>query len=467
MITIEEIFAEKTKRFGSNCAIITADEELTYDDFWKKIKIVYNHLENIKTNRPIGIFIEDSAKLLISIFAVGLRRYPFFRISEKLTKEQIKYYLNKTKITTVISANELIMKIENINSNLNIISINDILDKNRTLSEIKKRGGNDFLFCIFLSSGTTGEPKLITHHFSDFIFTGNNCAKSWGINSNDRTLSMIPLTSACAFASLVMPTLLKGAALIIAPSRNPETLSAFIKEKNVSFVLGTPTNFIQILREQKASKCFSQIKMQNKIRGTIAGAPIPDWLIPEVKAKLNIRLFPHYGLSELLAVTRVEKDGNAKTAGKPWPKIKIKIMNALGKKTKVNESGEIFCKTSSGPAGYFATGDLGLIDKNSDLQIIGRVKETIFRGGNNIYPAEIENVLLKHTAVSACKITSKSDAVYGEKIVALIKLKKPITKKNFCIFLKDYLPSFKIPDQIFFVKNIMTTESGKVKCLNA
>jgi len=172
-------------------------------------------------------------------------------------------------------------------------------------------------------------------------------------------------------------------------------------------------------------------------------------------------------MTETLAVTSCSDETiDFDTVGKPLPGVEIKISkdNEIVVKSPVVTSGYLYEENLPIIDGWFYTKDLGIIDKNGNLKVFGRKDEMINRGGNNVYPSEIEEQILKLSSISDCAAVGIPDKVYGEKIVAFVvpKATSSVKEEDIKSFLKDFLPVFKIPDEVVFVSQLPKTENGKV-----
>lgn len=318
------------------------------------------------------------------------------------------------------------------------------------------------LYCLHQGQRVS-QKECFIHNKILFLLAKNVFLYGKFLNKK-KFLSFIPLYSAATLGCILVPCILNKSTLVISENRKPHALLKTISDNKIDFVIGTPTSFIEIINylEQTQQKIVNK-----KIYGTVAGACIPNGFIEFVKRKIDMFLYPHYGMTETLAVTSCSDEcSDFDTVGKPLPGVEIKISkdNEILVKSPAITSGYFNEENLSIIDGWFYTKDLGSIDKNGNLKVMGRKDEMINRGGNNIYPSEIEEQILKLPSVSSCITVGVPDSIYGEKIVAFVVPKGTynIKEEDIKSFLKEFLPIFKIPDEIIFISELPKTESGKV-----
>jgi len=423
----------------------------------------------------VGILFSDSPQLIYSMLSIGKIGGIFMGLNIKSHKEEIQYLIQKSKARVIITSELLTHKLDIVKDYVQIVKIEEI-KKYPSISKglESERVDTDDMLGIILTSGTTGVAKGVYHTHNNLITVGENCVSAWEIKEEDRLISGIPLLSAATLSAVLMPALVKGACVVIPSDRKPSSILQSIDGHKVSFILGTPTTFVQMLNFlDKNNFCFNLSSLQ---KGTIAGAPIPKGLLNQVKERTGCKLYPHYGMTELFAVTGVSPEGNCETLGKPFSGISIKIINQNGVELPNGEIGEVVCNSPTKAKGYlnefphsleeewFHTGDLGIINQSGNLKITGRLKNVIIRGGNNLYPEEIESILSSYTKISKVSVIGVQDDIYGEQVIAFVvpKEEKMLVETEIEDFLEERLPVFKKPQQIIFVPEIPITEFGKI-----
>jgi len=473
--TIKDLLNKLEKNANpSKTAIIYEGVNIPYSLFLKEINRVADGLKKLECRKDdvVGILLPDSPFLIYSMLAIGKIGGIFIGLNIKYPESEIQYLIQQSKTKVVITNKLLIHNLKLVKDYVRILMIEELNGYPLRVQSEKVNG--DDKVAIILTSGTTGVAKGVYHTHSNLVRVGENCVTAWEIGEEDRLLSGIPLLSAASLSAAVMPSLVKGACLVIPPDRKPHSILQSIDKDKVSFILGTPTTFVQMLNFLNEYKgCFNLSSLK---RGTVAGAPIPEGLIKQVKERMGCKLYPHYGMTELLAISAVLPGGDGESLGKPLSGISIKIVDQEGAELCDGEVGEIVCNSPTKGKGYlgesssllegnwFHTGDLGIINGQGNLKIVGRLKNMIIRGGNNIYPEEIEKVLASHENVLKGGVIGVPDDIYGEQVIAFVvpKEKKVLTELEIKDFMEKRLPVFKRPQQIIFVSEIPTSESGKI-----
>ena len=461
------IFDYLTKVSSNDIAIIYKNEFVSYYKLKEISESLATCLEkhSCKDKPVIGILIEEKPELVYSFLAAAKLNAICFFINPKYPTSIVQEVVSKIKPQFVITEPKLVYKLNNssekIKEHIIFSSTIWVLKLNFVERKIDK---TDDVFTILFTSGTTSFPKGVFHKQQDFIFVGEKCFFVWKIFEQKKFLSFIPLCSAATLGCVLVPCILNKSTLIIPENRKPYSLVKTLNEHEIDFVIGTPTSYIEIVNylEQTQQKVYNK-----KICGTVAGAYIPNGFTKFVKEKIGLELYPHYGMTETLAVTSCSDETiDFDTVGKPLPGVEIKISkdNEIVVKSPAVTSGYLYEGNLPIIDGWFYTKDLGIIDKNGNLKVFGRKDEMINRGGNNVYPSEIEEQILKLSSISDCAAVGIPDKVYGEKIVAFVVPKdtSSVKEEDIKSFLKDFLPVFKIPDEVVFVSQLPKTENGKV-----
>lgn len=462
----EDIFELFKRVKAGRIAVVYKGDYISFGELAKISEQLALSLKKIgcKKSAVVGFLLKESPELIYSLLAVAKIGGAFFSINVKYPKRTIQESILRTAPQILIVDPLLISK-------LGIVK-NKIKKSVRFSSRIhllsfeldRKISREKDTFAILFTSGTTDTPKGVYHSQQDFIFVGERSFSAWEIKQQERFLSCIPLFSAATLGCILIPALCYGRTVVLPENRGTTSLVKAINEGKASFIIGTPTSFIEIMRFLDET---NQKILVKKVRGTVTGAAIPGGIVQQMEEKNGIELYPHYGMTELLAVTLVSTHGDFSTVGRPLKDIKLQI----------SKNREILVKTPAMTSGYlgddlsflvkdgwFYTKDMGMLDNKGNLRILGRTDDMINRGGNNIYPSEIESVLIKYRDIFSVAVMGVPDDVYGEKVVAFVVPAKNtnIRKEKIRTFLKEHLPIFKVPDEVVLVKKIPKTEGGKI-----
>jgi fatty-acyl-CoA synthase len=341
------------------------------------------------------------------------------------------------------------------------------------------------VFNIQYTSGTTGSPKgvLLTHR--NLLNNGFLIARTLRYTEQDRICVPVPMAHCFGCVIGTMAALVSGAALIL-PSAffDPAATLAAVDEEKTTAIYGVPTMFIAELQHPD----FARFHLHTLRTGVMAGAPCPVEIMKRVIGDMHChQMSIAYGLTETSPVVTMsdiddEIDRRVHTVGKAMPCTELKIVSLtsnaeaeVGVQGEICTRGYMLMKGYDGEPeataraidseGWFRTGDLGVMREDGYFKVTGRAKDMIIRGGENIYPREIEEFLYTHPKVVEVHVTGLPDDRLGETVLAWIKLKTgesmtPEEVKDFC---KNRIARFKIPEIIRFVEAFPTTLSGKIQ----
>jgi fatty-acyl-CoA synthase len=343
----------------------------------------------------------------------------------------------------------------------------------------------DDVMNIQYTSGTTGKPKGVLLSHRNLVNNGYLIARNLGYTVEDRICVPVPLSHCFGSVIGAMASVASGAAMIL-PNWYFDagaTLSA-VQAEGVTSLYGVPTMFISEL----SHGAFSQFDVSSLRTGMMAGAPCPMELMKRVVAELHCpELTIGYGMTEtspVITMSNIDDDLDHRvcTVGKAMPCTEIKVVSlANGDTVPTGIQGEICARGYMVMKGYdgepeataqvvddegwLRTGDLGTMRDDGYLQITGRAKDMIIRGGENVYPREVEEFLYTHPKVAEVHVTGLPDKRLGEIVIAWVRLKADhmATVVEIQEFCQGRIAHFKIPQHIRFVDSFPTTLSGKIQ----
>ncbi len=338
---------------------------------------------------------------------------------------------------------------------------------------------------IQYTSGTTGYPKgaVLTHR--NIVNNAWLVGQRMGLGCRDRVCIPVPFYHCFGMVLGNMACAVHGAAMVIpAEAFDPWTTLKAIEKERCTAVYGVPTMFIRELEHPE----FSQVDLGSLRTGIMAGSPCPIEVMKQVVDKMHCReMTIAYGLTESSPVITQTGVGDplrtrVTTVGRPLPHTEVKIVDPdSGEVVPRGTPGELCTRGYLVMSGYYRnpratreaidsegwlhTGDLATLDREDYCRITGRVKDMIIRGGENVYPREIEEFLYTHPAVSDVQVVGVPDARMGEEVLAWIQLKEPgmATARDIKDFCRDKIARFKIPRYIEFVDSYPMTVTGKIQ----
>ncbi|MFI5272290.1 MAG: AMP-binding protein [Ktedonobacterales bacterium] len=338
---------------------------------------------------------------------------------------------------------------------------------------------------IQYTSGTTGNPKGATLSHHNILNNGFFVARLQGLTEHDRICAPVPLYHCFGCVMGNLGALTHGAAIVYpAETFDPRaTLEAVAAERCTS-LYGVPTMFIGEL----AHPDFAQFDYSSLRTGVMAGSPCPVEVMKQVIEKMHMREVEIcYGMTETSPVSfqsHVDDplDKRTATVGQIHPHVEVKIVDAAnGQVVPAGKPGELLTRGYSVMLGYWNndeatrtaidaarwmhTGDLATMDEQGYVNIVGRLKDMVIRGGENIYPREIEEFLYQHPKVSDVQVFGVPDAKYGEELAAWVKLKdgQTATPEEMRAFCQGQIATVKIPRYWQFVDAFPMTVTGKIQ----
>ncbi|KJS31206.1 MAG: AMP-binding protein [Desulfatitalea sp. BRH_c12] len=334
------------------------------------------------------------------------------------------------------------------------------------------------------TSGTTGFPKgvMLTHYN-----IGNNgfwIGENQRFTHADRVCLPVPLFHCFGCVLGVLAAISHGATLVILEKFDPVLVMTAVEQERCTALYGVPTMFIAVLEH----KLFSKFDFTSLRTGIMAGSPCPVHVMRQVIDKLYMReITICYGLTEGSPVITQTLPGDdmrrrTETVGRRMPHIEVKIVDPeTGCELGTGEQGEVCCRGYNVMKGYYNmaeataktvdadgwlhTGDLGVMDADGYLAITGRHKDMIIRGGENIYPREIEEYLFRMAGVVDVQVVGVPSRKYGEEVGAFI-IKKPgadMTAEDVRDFCRGQISRYKVPKHVAFVDTYPMTASGKIQ----
>jgi len=337
---------------------------------------------------------------------------------------------------------------------------------------------------IQFTSGTTGLPKgaTLTHH--NILNNGYFLGERMAMTEADRLCIPVPLYHCFGMVIGNLTCLTHGATMVFASEGfDPLATLEALEAERCTGVLGVPTMFIAQLRHPE----FDRFDLSSLRTGMMAGSPCPIEVMKEVIDKMHMtEVTIGYGMTETSPVsTQTEADDSLErrvgTVGRVHPHVEIKVVNEEGRIVQPGTPGE-FCargyhvmrgywndsentSASIDAAGWMHTGDLAAMDEDGYFNIVGRIKDMVIRGGENLYPREIEEYLYRHPKVADVQVIGVPDIKYGEELCAWIKLAEGecADEKEIREFCKGQIAHFKIPRYILFVEEFPMTVTGKVQ----
>jgi fatty-acyl-CoA synthase len=338
---------------------------------------------------------------------------------------------------------------------------------------------------IQYTSGTTGNPKGATLTHRNILNNARSIAEILGYTASDRVCLPLPLYHCFGMGIGNLGCMTVGACVVYpAPTFEPLATLQTIQDERCTSVYGVPTMFIAQLEHPR----FAEFDLSSLRTGLMGGAPCPIEIMKQVVSKMHARdVCIVYGMTETAPVTFMSRPNDAlerrvTTVGSVMPHIEAKIVDPdTGLTQPFGTPGEVCTRGYALMPGYWEdeaatsaaidadgfihTGDLGTLDRDGYLNIVGRIKDMVIRGGENIYPREIEEVLYLHPAIAAAQVVGVPDARMGEELMAWLIARDGVivSEQEIRDFCQQRIAHFKVPRYLKFTNAFPLTVTGKVQ----
>jgi fatty-acyl-CoA synthase len=338
------------------------------------------------------------------------------------------------------------------------------------------------MFALLYTSGTTGKPKGVELTQANLLHAAAATVEMLGLHEEDRIIGVTAFFHVFGIAPGLLGALLSGAALVLQEDFDGPATLDLVEKHGVTVHYGIPTFFVTELQEQRRRpRDLSSLRL-----GLVAGSPASAGMIREVSEELCPGLLVAYSLTETastICMTSPEDPGEKRhfTVGRPVAGAEVKVLDPAGAILPVESVGEIVLRGPGIMRGYYRqpretaasfvhdgflrTGDLGMVDEDGYVHLVGRGKDVIIRGGSTVHPREVEDRILAHPAVRAVVAVGVPDEVLGEAIFACVALLEGAMVsgdelKDWC---RKTLAGYKIPDTVRFMEEFPQTATGKVR----
>lgn len=524
--SIGQLLDEQTEKYPKREALVYADRDLrmTYEELNHQSRLVARALMSlgIEKGDHIAVWTTNVPEWVQLQFGTGKMGAPIVTVNTNYRAHELEYLLKQSDAKTIIlienfrdhsfinTLQELCPELEhcepgNLQSKRlpllkNVILIgntkypgvlnwSDVLTAAEQVTEeqLHQRQQTlhyDDVINIQYTSGTTGFPKgvMLTHY--NLVNNALNIAECMRLTYEDRLCIPVPFFHCfgCVIGTLAITT--SGGTMVPVQEFSPAEVLRTVEKEKCTALHGVPTMFISELNLPN----FSSYELSSLRTGVMAGSNCPIEVMKAVIDKMGMTdVTICYGQTEaspVITQTRADDpfDLKVETVGRALPSLEVKIMvPGTDEEAAPNEQGELCTRGYHVMKGYYKnleetklaidqkgwlhTGDLATKDEAGYVRVTGRLKDMIIRGGENLYPREIEEFLYTHPKISDVQVAGVPDPVYGEEAAAWIILREgeQVTEDEIRDFCRDKISKHKIPKYIFFIEHYPMTASGKVQ----
>ena len=513
--TIGMFFDRQVERYREREALVVRHQNVrwSWGELGRRVDDLAAGLMTLGLERGdrVGIWSPNTSEWTLAQFATAKAGLVLVNVNPAYRRAELEYAMNKVECKALILAPAL--------KTSNYLEIVDGLVKDAKLpllkhiirlgsdrtpgmlnfDDVAQAGGNaekarlaelapklqfDDAINIQFTSGTTGYPKGATLSHHNILNNGYFVGEGLKLTENDRLCIPVPLYHCFGMVMGNLGCLTHGSTMIYpAEAFDPLATLQAVSEERCTALYGVPTMFIAQLDHPQ----FDSFDLESLRTGIMAGSPCPIEVMKRVQSRMNMHeVTIAYGMTETSPVsTQCATDDplerRVSTVGQVLPHIEIKIVDSEGMAVPRGTTGE-FCtrgysvmkgywndpeKTAEAvdPGGWMHTGDLAVMDDAGYVNIVGRLKDMVIRGGENVYPREIEEFLYSHPKVQDVQVIGVPDQKYGEEICAWIKLREgqTATPEEIREFCKGQIAHYKIPRYVEFVSDFPMTITGKIQ----
>ena len=501
-MTIRETITNVVTRRAGQVFLVDANSghEITYSEFHRLSCALAAELRErgVRKGDRVGVMLPNCCELAVLYFACIYLGAVIVPVNPALSKSEVQFILGSCKPALVVASTPHAESVREFHANVlglqtaqeadrndpNQININ-VLNERKDFVPLETADAED-LMVIMYTSGTSAKPKGLAHKLGCMFRNALAFASAQGIDQDSRFYLTLSMAYMGGFYNLLVLPFLCGASVVVDHVFDARSSLHFwekAKNKKVNTLWMAPTVLSILLRMDRGRT--GEEFCRGSVRHVFVGfAPLPLKVKDEFETRYGVRLVENYGLSETLFVTARSASalGGQGYVGEALPGIAVRIVNDEGEQIAPGMDGEVQILTPDLMAGYldaegrllemnasewFATGDVGRLDGRDSLSITGRKKDIIIRGGVNISPAAIEEVLMHVQGVSDAAVVSIPHELYGEDIVAVLKLEAGVEVdlilESVAAYAKRNLAQHQQPARYMAIDELPRTTSGKVQ----
>ena len=414
----------------------------------------------------------SSPEHVVVFFACAKAGLILLPLNWRLTNAELAYQLADAEPAVLLASTELAETAASLHERS--AGLEDLVFQKRKV--LPPVGDDDGLLLVY-TSGTTGRPKgaVLTH--ANCFWTNLSFDRVAGVGDEDVVLQVLPQFHVGGWNVQPLLAWWKGARVVLEPSFEPGRALALIGEKRVTTMMGVPATYLFLAQEPG----FADADLSSLRRAVVGGAPMPEPLL-ELWHERGVEIVQGYGLTEaapnVLCLPPEDAARKRGFAGKPYPHVDVALRDPeSGSLVKGAGEGELVVRGPNVFAGYWRnpdataaafvdgwllTGDIAARDEEGDYRIVGRLKDMVISGGENVYPAEIESVLHEHPVVAEAAVLGVPDERWGEACAAFVVLAAEASETELLAFCRERLAKFKVPREIRFVEELPRNAMGKI-----
>lgn len=462
--------------------------EWSYKEFFEKAKKVAAHFqkEGYKKDDIIALYCLNSDSFLVCYFGIQLGGFTVMPINTKLAPPEVEYIFNHSEAKTIIFDKRLEEVVaQSKHPFQEKLSIGDgedldqlLQDETLVYSPVELHGEDTAV--VMYTSGTTGKPKGVMLTHQNIVSTADIWSEAMDMTDADRMLISTPLFHCAACHVFMIPITYKGGTVIIEEAFSPKGTVELIEQAKPTIFFGVPAMYTILLN----LPYIKEVDLSSLRLFCYGAAPMPYEMVKKLKETFpNVKVQNLYGQTENSPAASTLKDHLALekigSVGEALPQTEVQVVDEFGDPLPTGQVGEIVMRGPQVMKGYLKdeeetrrtikngwlySGDLGTMDGDGLLYIVDRKKDMIIRGGENVYPVEVEEVLYQIPELLEAAVVGIPHEVLGEvpKAYAVLKEGKSLSETEILSYCASNLAKYKVPIEVEFLDELPRNASGKV-----
>lgn len=453
---------------------IIGTEQLTYNELHERTISLARRLASLGVTKGdhVALLVKNTIDSVVMIHALQYLGSVMVLLNTRLTIHEMKWQIEDANVKTIILEDEFLKLVKSIeiDQTIHCKSFSEVLRLKPREVKFQSEFCLDDVHTIMYTSGTTGKPKGVMLTYGNHWWSAVGSSLNLGLDVRDRWLCCLPIFHVGGL-SILMRSVFYGITTVLEDGFNPSKINEVIVKNQVtiiSVVSAMLTQMIETLPTPKSYPSFLRCVL-------LGGGPAPKPLLEKCR-DFSIPVFQTYGMTEtasqIVTLSPEYMLRKLGSAGKPLFPSQLKIINE-----NQHDVGEIVVKGPNVTKGYYNrkeethetikdgwlfTGDLGYLDDDGFLYVVDRRSDLIISGGENVYPAEVESVLLGHPLVLEAGVVGIEDEKWGQVPAAFIKVEEHISEEEILHFCIEKLARYKVPKKVYFINTLPRNASNKL-----
>ncbi|MDQ1096871.1 MULTISPECIES: long-chain-fatty-acid--CoA ligase [Chryseobacterium] len=500
MLNLSFLVEQSAKRNPERHALSSGVTTLTYEVFHKKICQVAHALakKGIGHGDKVALLCPNIPQFAVIFFGILKTGASVVPLSILMKADEISYHLSDSEsilffcfagtpeLPTGQFGKEGFDKTESCKHFIgigpvsgDILSLDDFMKDEEESFECRMTSAEDTAVILY-TSGTTGKPKGAELSHINLFSNAETCTGVVGSKEFEAQLVVLPLFHIFGLTVMMLAGIRKSLHLILLPKFEAKTVYQLIRTFNIRIFAGVPSMYWSLLNEEDSEENRNTIKgLRICISG---GASLPGKIIDEFKGRFGVPIIEGYGMSEgspVVTFNQLEVGVKAGSIGTPIWGVDVRIVDDEGNELPEGEKGELIFRGPNVMKSYYRrpeetaevlkdgwlfSGDIAVKDHDGFFFIVDRKKELIIRGGMNVYPREVEELMIKHPDISLVAVVGHPDEKLGEEIKAFV-VKKPgstASESDIIAWTKQRIAAYKYPRIIEFIEELPLSATGKI-----